>query len=42
MLTGNGTSPGERSLSQSTKMKGVEDLKNILTSEMEMQSLEVA
>jgi hypothetical protein len=38
-----GTSPGERSLLLSRKMKkGVEDLKTALTSSMEMQSLEFA
>jgi hypothetical protein len=42
LLTGNGPSPGERSLLQSTKMKGVGDLKSTLTSDMEMQSLEFA
>ena len=39
LLTGKGTSPGERSLLQSTKLKGVRDLKNALTSDVEMQSL---
>ena len=42
MLTENGTSPGERSVQQSTKLKGVGDLKSALTSDMEMQSLEYA
>jgi hypothetical protein len=40
MLTGNGNSPGEKSLLQSTAMKGVGDLKSVLTSDMEMQDLE--
>jgi hypothetical protein len=37
---GNGTSPRERSRLQSTKLKGVGDLKHVLTSDLEMQSLE--
>ena len=37
-----GTSPRERSVLQSTKLKGVGDLRSILTSDMEMQSLEFA
>ena len=40
LLTGSGASPGERSVLASTKLKGVGDLKNILTSDVEMQSLE--
>ena len=40
---GSGTSPGERGLLQSTKMKkGVGDLMTALTSDMEMQNLEFA
>ena len=39
LLTGSGTSPRERSVLQSTKLKGVGDLKRVLTSDMEMQSL---
>ena len=42
MLTGSGTSPRERNMMQSTKLKGVGDLKNILSSDMEMQNLEFA
>jgi hypothetical protein len=43
LLTGrNRTSPGERNLLQSTKMKGVGDLKTALRSGLEMQSLEFA
>ena len=43
LLTGSGISPRERSMLQSTKVKGVRDLKNALTSsDMEMQSLEFA
>lgn len=38
LLTGSGTR--ERSVLQSTKLKGVEDLKNILTSDMGMKCLE--
>jgi hypothetical protein len=38
--TGIGTSTRERSVLQSSKLKGVRDLKNISTSDMEMQSLE--
>jgi hypothetical protein len=37
-----GTSPRERSVLQSTKLKGVGDLRSALTSVMEMQSLEFA
>jgi hypothetical protein len=42
MLTGSGTSPGESSLLQSTKMKKEWRSKTVLTSAMEMQSLEFA
>lgn len=42
LLTGKGTSPRERSVLQSTKLKGVGDLKRVLTSDMELQSLELA
>ena len=41
-LTGSGTSPRERSLLQSTKLKGAGELKNTLISNMEMQSWEFA
>ena len=34
--------PRERSVLQSTKLKGVENVESILTSQMEMQSLEFA
>jgi hypothetical protein len=37
LLTGSATSPGERNVLQSTKMKKFGDLKS--TSDMEMQSL---
>lgn len=40
LLPENGTSPRERSVLQSTELKGVGDLKSVLTSDMEMQSLE--
>ena len=39
LLTGSGASPRETSVLQSTKLKGVGDLKSVLTSDMEMQSL---
>ena len=42
LLTGSETSPRERSVLQSTKLKGAGDLKSTLTSDMEMQSLEFA
>ena len=42
LLTGSQTSPRERSVLQSTKLKGVGDLKTALTSDMEMQSMEFA
>ena len=42
LLAGSGTSPRERNVLQSTKLKGVGDLKSILTSDMEIQSLELA
>ena len=42
LLTGCRTKPRERSLLQSTKMKGVGDLKSTLISEVEMQCLEFA
>ena len=42
LLTGTRISPRERSVLQSTKLKGVGDLKSILTSGMEMQGLEFA
>jgi hypothetical protein len=42
LLTGGGNFPRERSLFQSTKMKGVGNLKNALTSLMKIQSLEFA
>ena len=42
LLTGSGTSPRERSVLQSTKLKGIGDLKSALTSDVEMQSLEFA
>lgn len=35
LLTGSGTSPRERSVLQPTKLKGVEDLKGTLTSDLE-------
>ena len=42
LLIESGTSPRERSVLQSTKMKGVRDLKSVLTSNMEMQRSEFA
>lgn len=42
MLTGNKTSPRERSVLQPTKLKWVGDLKRALTSDMVMQSVEFA
>jgi hypothetical protein len=42
LLRGSGTSQRKRSVLQSTKLKGVGDLKSIWTSDMEMQSLEFA
>ena len=36
LLTGSGTSPRERSVLRSMKLKGVGDLKSALTSDMEM------
>jgi hypothetical protein len=43
LLTGSGTSLREKeNVLQSTKMKRIGDLKNTLTSSMEMQSLESA
>lgn len=38
LLTESGTSPGAKCMLQSTKVKGVGDLKNVLTSDMEIQS----
>ena len=38
LLTGSGTRQRERTMLQSTKLKGDRDLKNILTSDIEMQS----
>jgi hypothetical protein len=40
LLTDSGTGPRERSVLQSTKLKGIRELKSALTSDMEMQSLE--
>ena len=40
--TSSGTSPKERSMLQSMKLKGVGNLKNVLTLYVEMQSLEFA
>ena len=40
LLTGSRTSPRERNVFQSTKLKGVGDLKSISTSDVEIQSLE--
>jgi hypothetical protein len=42
LITESGTSPRERSVLLLTKLKGVEGMKNILTSAVEMQSLEFA
>jgi hypothetical protein len=42
LLTGCGKSPRERPVLQSTKIKGLGDLKSALTSDMEVQSLEFA
>ena len=42
LLTGSGTSPSQRSVLQSTKLKGIGDLKSPLTSDIEMLSLEFA
>ena len=42
LLTGNGTSPRRRNMLESTKLNRIGDLKNILTSDMEIQSLEFA
>jgi hypothetical protein len=42
LLPGSATSPRERSLLQSTKLKGAGELKNTLISNMEMQSWEFA
>ena len=42
LLIENGTRPRQRSVLQPTKLNGVRDLKSILTSDMEMQSLEFA
>ena len=42
LLTDTGTSPRERSVLQSTKLKGVGDLKSILTPDLEMQSVKFA
>ena len=39
---GSGTSPRERNVLQYTKLNGVGDLKSVLTSDMEVQSLEFA
>ena len=39
LLSESGTSPGERSMLQSAKLKRVGDLKMVLTSDMEIQSL---
>lgn len=40
LLTGEGTSPRERSVLLSRKLNGVGDLKRALTPDLEMQSLE--
>ena len=40
LLTGSGTNPRERSVLQSTKLKGVGDLKSVSTSDIKMQSLD--
>jgi hypothetical protein len=42
LLTESGTSPRERSVLQPAKIKGVRDLKSVLTSNMEMQRSEFA
>jgi hypothetical protein len=42
LLIGSGNSIRERSVLQSIKMKGVGDLKSVLTSDMERQNLEFA
>jgi hypothetical protein len=39
LLTGSGTSPRERSMLQSTELKGIGDLKSVLTLDREMQRL---
>ena len=40
LQTGCGTSPSEKSMWQSTKLKGVGDMKSTLRSDMEVQNLE--
>jgi hypothetical protein len=42
LLTGSGTILGERGVLQSTKMRGIGDLKSALTPSIKMQSLEFA
>ena len=42
LLTGSEISPRERSVLQSTKLNGGGDVESIMTSDMEMQSLEFA
>jgi hypothetical protein len=42
LLTGSGSSPRERNVWQSTKLKGVGDLKSALTSDTKRQNLEFA
>jgi hypothetical protein len=42
LLTGSGTSPGEKFVALNKDKKGVGDLKTALTSDMEIQSLEFA
>jgi hypothetical protein len=42
LLTESGNSPGERNVLQSMKLKGVGDLKNVLTSDMDVKSLKSA
>jgi hypothetical protein len=42
LLTRSRTIPRERNVPQSTKLKGVGDLKTVLTSDKEMRSLEFA
>jgi hypothetical protein len=42
LLTGNRTHPRERSLLQSTKMRGVGDLTSTLTSDIKILSLKLA
>ena len=42
LLTGSGSGPRDRCVLQSTKLKGVEDLKSTLTSDKDMQNFQFA